>query len=166
MAQDSRNWINQGVSEFKAGNYAGAVADFQKAVDADPNSATAHLYLGTAWMQQFIPGAESPENLAVAEKANNEFARTLELEPGNESAMLSIASLALNQKKWDDAQAWYQKVVAADPGNATAWYSMGFIAWSRWYPAYMGVRAGAGMKPADPGPLPAGATQGTTEGAV
>jgi TonB family protein len=30
---------------------------------------------------------------------------------------------------------------------------MGFIAWSRWYPAYGKARAGLGMRPADPGPI-------------
>ena len=69
IAQDSRNWLNQGVSQYKAGNYISAIENFQKAVDADPSFATAHLYLASAMAQQFVPGMETPENTRNAEMA-------------------------------------------------------------------------------------------------
>lgn len=162
MAQDpldTRGWINRGVTQFKSGNYPAAVAAFQRAVESDPSNLVAHLYLGTAWLQQYIPGADSLPNRTAAAAANLEFLRVLELDRGNKTAMSSLASLDMNQKKWDDAQAWYEKLVAADPGNANAWYSMGFIAWSRWYPAYSAARQSLEMKPADPGPLTPGAAK-------
>ncbi len=77
----------------------------------------------------------------------------LDLEPANKVALASMGSLLLNQKKWDEAQQWYEKVTAVDPYNADAYYSMGFIAWSRWYPDYSKARAGLGMRPEDPGPI-------------
>lgn len=162
MAQDpvdTRGWINRGVAQFKSGNYPAAVAAFQRAVESDPSNLTAHLYLGTAWMQQFVPGADSPQNGTAAAAANLEFLRVLELDRGNKTAMAYLASLNVNQKNWDEAQAWCEKLVAADPGDANAWYSMGFIAWSRWYPAYSAARRSLEMKPADPGPLPPGAAK-------
>jgi tetratricopeptide (TPR) repeat protein len=130
---DLRGWLNRGVQEFKEARYPEAVAAFERAVALDPSNLSAQLYLGTAYMQQFIPGAESPENLRVAEAAKGRFLRVLELEPSNKVALASIASLFLNQKRWDEAQQWYEKLTAADPLNADAYYSMGFIAWSRWY---------------------------------
>jgi TonB family protein len=162
MAQDpidAQGWLNRGVEAFKSANYPGAVAAFQKAVDADSTNVTARLYLGTAWMQQYIPGAESAGNMAAAEAAAREFLWVLGMDPGNRTAMAYLASLSLNQKKWDDAQALYEKLLAADPRNEQAWYSLGYIAWSRWYPAYMEARQSMGMKPQDPGPLPAGAVK-------
>jgi TonB family protein len=156
---DARGWINRGVQEFKAANYPKAVEAFQHAVDSDPSNVTAHLYLGTAWMQQYIPGAESFENNQAAAAAGREFLKVLDTDPGNKTAMAYLGSLNVNQKKWEEAQGWYQKLAAADPGNATAWYSMGFIAWSRWYPAYGLARASLGMKLEDPGPMPSGAVK-------
>jgi len=91
--------------------------------------------------------------------ANREFLKVLDIDPANRTAMGSLASLSLNQKNWDQAEEWYRKLVAADPGNAQAWYSLGFIAWSRWYPAYGAARVSLGMTPADPGPLPPGAVK-------
>ena len=150
---DSRGWLNQGVQEFRAERYPQAVAAFERAAAMDPANVVAQLYLGTAYMQQVIPGAESPENLRLAEAARAHFQRVLDLERSNKVALASMASLSLNQKKWDDAQQWYEKLIAADPNNADAYYSMGFIAWSRWYPAYSQARAGLGMRPEAPGPI-------------
>lgn len=157
MAQDpvdSRGWINRGVQAFREARYPEATAAFQKAVQLDPANSTARLYLGTAYMQQYIPGAESPQNKQMAQLANDEFVKVVDQDPRNIVAMSSLASLYLNQKKWDDALEWYGKLTAVDPNHADAYYSIGFIAWSKWYPAYAAARAKLGMKPQDPGPIP------------
>jgi TonB family protein len=150
---DFSGWMDRGVQEFKAAHYPAAVAAFERAVAIDPSNVSAQNYLATAHMQQFIPGVESAENARLAEAARTHFLRALDLDPSNAIAIASIASLFLNQKKWDDAQVWYEKLVAVEPHNADAYYSMGFIAWSKWYPAYSKARADLGMRPEDPGPI-------------
>ena len=45
-------------------------------------------------MVQWIPGAESPENLQFASKAKDEFLKVLEKDPNNTTALASLASLA------------------------------------------------------------------------
>jgi len=146
--------LNQGVQAFRNARYLEAVEAFQKAVAADPGLATAHLYLATAYMQQYVPGAESAANAGFDRNATDEFLRVLTLDPNNRVGIASIASLELNQKHWDEAEQWYQRLIGADPALADAYYSLGFIAWSRWYPAYTPARTDAGVKPEDPGPIP------------
>jgi tetratricopeptide (TPR) repeat protein len=97
-AQDAKELVNRGVAAFKTGRYADATAEFQKAVDADPSFVTARLYLATAYMQQYIPGADSPENQSVWFRAESEFRKVLDLDRSNKVAMASIASLNLNAK--------------------------------------------------------------------
>jgi Tfp pilus assembly protein PilF len=149
----SRDHLNKGVQAFSNAQYPEAVEHFKTAVELDPNFPTARLYLATAYMQQYIPGADSPENNKMATAAFEQFNKVLEQSPKDTVAIASIASLNLNQKKWDEAQQWYEKLTAVDPKNADAYYSLGFIAWSRWYPAYGSARAGLGMKQEDPGPI-------------
>src|SRR5271157_5979839 len=99
MAQqptDSRGWLNQGVAAFKAARYGEAIAAFQKAADLEPESVVAHLYLGTAYMQQYIPGAVSPANSDMGFRAESEFQRVLTLDASNKVAVASMASLQLN----------------------------------------------------------------------
>lgn len=149
----ARDELNKGVQAFKNAQYPVAVEHFKQAVDLDPAFPTARLYLATAYMQQYIPGAESPENTQMAKAAHDQFMKVLEQDPKNEVGIASIASLYLNQKKWDDAQQWYEKLVAINPQNAEAYYSIGFIAWSKWYPEYGKARAELGMRQEDPGPI-------------
>src|SRR5271157_5926569 len=149
----ARDQLNKGVAAFKNAQYPEAVEHFKTAVDLDPNFPTARLYLATAYMQQYIPGAESPENKQMADAAHDQFLKVLEQDPKNTVALASVASLYLNQKKWDEAEQWYNKLIAVDPKNADAYYSLGFIAWSKWYPVYGTARANLGMKQEDPGPI-------------
>jgi TonB family protein len=167
---DSRGWINKGVQEYKSARYQDASASFQRAVDLDPNNVTARLYLATAWMSQYIPGATSPDNTDIARKAEAEFNRVLQIEPANTTALTSMASFFYQQaqgmpdleqklRKLDEAAVWYEKLIAADPQNKEAYYSLGVIDWVKWYPAWMRVRADLGMRPEQPGPLPGPARQ-------
>jgi Tfp pilus assembly protein PilF len=149
----SRDQLNKGVTAFKNAQYPEAVEHFKTAVELDPNFPTARLYLATAYMQQYIPGADSPENNKMSQAAYDQFQKVLEADAKNTVAIASIASLYLNQKKWDEAQQWYEKLTAVDPQNKEAFYSLGFIAWSKWYPAIGTARANLGMKQEDPGPL-------------
>jgi tetratricopeptide (TPR) repeat protein len=149
----SRDQLNKGVQAFKNAQYPEAVEHFKQAVELDPSFPVARLYLATAYMQQYIPGADSPENNQMADAAHEQFLKVLEQTPKDKTAIASIASLYLNQKKWDDAQQWYEKLIAVEPNNADAYYSIGFIAWSKWYPAYGTARANLGMKQEDPGPI-------------
>ena len=64
----------------------------------------------------------------------------------NSIAIASIASLYLNKKDWANARRWYAKLIAVDPSNKDAYYSLGFIAWSEWYPAYNRERMALNMK--------------------
>ena len=146
--------LNRGVAAFKTGHYPQAVEFFQQAVSLDPNALNPHLYLATALMSQWIPGAESPENNAFARSAETEFKRVLEFDPINQTALASLASLAYNAHKFDEAMDWYKRLATVSPTNKEAPYSMGVIAWAKWYPALMTARVGLHMKPEDPGPLP------------
>ncbi len=148
-----RDHLNKGVQAFKDAQYPLAVQEFKAAVELDPTFATARLYLATAYQEQYIPGAQSPENDLMADTALAEFRQVLQLDPGNTTVMAYIANFYLNEKKFDDAEQWYKKLIAADPPNADAYYRLGFIAWSKWYPVYAQARASLGMKPEDPGPI-------------
>ncbi len=160
-AQDPREILNRGVTAFKSARYAEAAADFQQAVDLDPSFVTARLYLAAALMQEYIPGAQSPENNALWQRADAEFRAVLASDPANKVALASIASLNLNARRWDEAADWYRKLLNADPNNAGAYYSLAFITWSQWYSEYTKARAALGMKPADPGPIPDAAVRST-----
>src|ERR1039457_200819 len=93
----SRDQLNKGVSAFKSAQYPEAVEHFKNAVQLEPDFAVARLYLATAYMQQYIPGANSPENNQMAQAAHDQFMLVLEKDSKDKVAIASIASLYLNQ---------------------------------------------------------------------
>ena len=134
--------LNRGVGAFKEAEYAKAVDHFRTAV-----------YMASAYMQQYIPGAEAPENQAMAAAAKRQFDKDLEQEPDNELAMASLASLCFNQKKLDEATTWYKRLILVRPDNKEAFYTMGVIAWTRSLGPIGEARQKLGMKPDEPGPI-------------
>ena len=160
----SRDQLNRGVQAYRSAKYADAVEFFKTAVNLDPTNLNGRLYLATAYMTQYIPGAESPENLQLAKQAKEEFMKVLEKDPNDKTALASLASLSYQQaqgmpdleqklKKLDEAKEWYLKLIAADPQNKEGFYSLAVIDWVKWYAAWMKSRADLGMKPEEPGPI-------------
>ncbi len=161
---EARDNLNKGVQAFKNAKYADAVEFFKRAIELDPTYPTAKLYLATAYMSQYIPGAESPENLAYAENAAKYFLEVLNEDPKNTTAIKSLASLAYQQSsgaptteeklaRLDKAAEWNRRLVEVDPKEKEAYYSLGVIAWAKFYPVWMAARNKLGMKPDEPGPL-------------
>lgn len=149
----ARDELNKGVQAFRNGAYPAAVEHFKTAIALDPSYPVARAYLATSYMMQYIPGAESEENLRMAKAAHDEFLKVLEQDPKNANAMLAIAQLYFNQKKLDEAEVWYKKAIEVNPNDKTAYYTLGVIAWTKTFQPRMKARADLGMKPEDPGPL-------------
>lgn len=160
----ARDHLNKGVQAFRSAKYNVAVDHFRQAVDLDPEYTAPRLYLATAYMSQYIPGAESAENQQNAQAAEQEFLKVLEREPKNELAIESLASLHYNSaqgnqpldrkvKRLDEADKWYAKLAEVSPSNKVAYYSRGVIMFGKYYPAVQAARQQLGMKPDDPGPI-------------
>jgi len=160
----SRDLLNRGVEAYKATHYAEAADYFKQAAALDPTNMNGRLYLATSYMTQYIPGAESPENMQLAKEAKEEFLKVLDQDKNNTLALESLASLSYNQaqgmpdldakfKKLDEAKEWYLKLIAADPKKQTGFYSLGVIDWLKAYPVRMTARSKLGMKPEEPGPI-------------
>jgi tetratricopeptide (TPR) repeat protein len=161
---ESRDNLQRGITAFKNAKYADAAILFRRALDLSPGSTTARLYLATAYTNQYIPGVDSPGNLALARNAIENFQKVLEADPKNATAIESIASLYYLQSQGtprieeklghlEDARLWYQRLAEVSPSKKEAFYSLGVIAWAEWYPDWNNARTRAAMKPDTPGPL-------------
>jgi tetratricopeptide (TPR) repeat protein len=104
-------------------------------------------------MTQYIPGADSPENKQFAQSAFEQFSKVLEANPRNLLATQSIANIYFQQKDWDQAEEWNRKVVEIDPNSKEAYYTLGVLAWTRFFVVDRQARKGLAMKPEEPGPL-------------
>jgi tetratricopeptide (TPR) repeat protein len=152
----ARDNLNKGVNSFRSGQYTAAADDFKTAIDLDPDLSSARLYLATAYMTQWVPGSEAPDNVRNMNSALQEFQTSLgsNLDAKNKLiAMQSLASIYYQKKDYPQAESWNKKVIAADPKNKEAYYTLGVIAWSEFVPSWREARSTQGIKPEDPGPL-------------
>jgi tetratricopeptide (TPR) repeat protein len=146
----ARDQLNKGVKSYKDNHYEEAIDHFQKAVQLDPGLINARMYLATAFVSQYIPGVDSPDNLRTAQQAIDEYQRVIDANPSREQKVNSakgIAYLYLNMKKWDDAKKYYRMASELDPNDPEPYYSIGVIDWTACYQPRMEERAKMGMKP-------------------
>lgn len=142
----ARDQLNKGVQAYKAGQYEQAINHFQSAVKYDPTLGNARLYLATALMQQCVPGVDSPDNNRVCNQAVDEFKYQLSQDPKSTGAMKGIAALYFNMKKLDDAKEYHKKVIALQPSDAEAYYSVAVIDWTEAYKNDLEARSSVGMQ--------------------
>jgi tetratricopeptide (TPR) repeat protein len=146
----ARDQLNKGVTAYKNAKYEEAIDHFQQAVAFDPTLINAKMYLATAYAQQYIPGADTPDNNKMAEQAIEQYKQVLAMNPDRErkvNAAKGIASLYFNQKNFEEAKKYNRMVSDIDPNDPDAYYSIGVIDWTACYAPRMEERAKLGLKP-------------------
>ncbi len=141
----ARDQLNKGVEAFKTAHYEDAIGHFQQATELDPSLPMARLYLATAYAQQVVPNLQTPDNMKQANLAIQNFQKVLQEDPGNINALKGIASLYLNTQQFDKAKEYQNKVLAIDPSDASAQYTIGVIDWTVAYKNSIPVRQSFGL---------------------
>jgi tetratricopeptide (TPR) repeat protein len=140
----SRSELNKGVQAFKNKDYEVAVGDFQNAIKLDEKSEVAKLYLATAYAYQVVD-SDKPDNVALAQKALDAFQQVLAKDPNDLTALKQVASISRNIHRMDDAKAYERKVIAVDPNDAEAYYTIGVVDWMQAYKTAVATLAADGL---------------------
>jgi tetratricopeptide (TPR) repeat protein len=130
---EARTELNKGVAAFRAANYEAATLHFSNVVRLDPELKVGHLYLATAYSEQYVPGVETETNLDFANHALEQYAIVLQRDSANVTAIKSIAFLQMQLKHFSEAKEGYKKAVALDPTDPETFYSVGVVDWSMVY---------------------------------
>src|SRR5579863_400233 len=152
FAQAGAGSMSAGIDAYDCGNYEVAIEHFHKALQLNPELTKAHLYLAHAYAAMYVPGADSAENLAFAEKSMAEFQRVLHSKPSPEQqteVVRSLASINFSMKNFDLASNFYQQLLNLDPGDATAYFSLAVIDWMQAYKPDQELRSSMALKPTD-----------------
>ena len=145
-----------GVQAYKQSRFGEAIQHFEKCVALAPENTNAHLYLATAYAQQFIPGADSPENNRMAERAIDQYQHVLDGKPVPSARINStkgIAYLYLQMNQLDDSKKYYLMALDLDPDDPENYYSISALDWAICYRPRQEERAKLGMQPDDSLPV-------------
>jgi len=141
----ARDHLNKGVEAYKSAHYEEAIGHFQKGTQLDPNLPMAKTYLATALAQNVVPGMDSADNINTANQAIALFKEVLVKNPTDVNSMKQIAGIYFSIKKLDDAKEWQKKVLAVDPKDPEAAYTVGVIDWTQAHENTLKALQGAGL---------------------
>ena len=141
----ARDQLNKGVESYKAARYAEAIGHFQKATELDPSLPMAKSYLATALAQNVVPGLTTPDNLKNAQQAIGIFQEVLNKEPKDVNSLKQIAAIYFSIKNFDPAKEYQKRVLAVDPKDPEAAYTIGVIDWTLAHENTLKALAGANM---------------------
>jgi Tfp pilus assembly protein PilF len=161
--ETAQKWLEKGAQAFANMRMAEAAQDFQKAVEADPQSVKAQLSLGVIYLFQYQNGvAEQPDelekrraqiaeqNATNAARAEEHLKQAVQLDPRYEPAMEYLAALyfwwrdaagELRERR-DDARHWYARIAEFNPQHRYAQYACGVIDYEK---AFVLIRSTAGF---------------------
>jgi TonB family protein len=89
-AEEARKELNLGARAYRAGRFAEAEQRFRRALELDPTQKNAQLFIARAVQQQYKPGVQTPENIALGEKAVAAYQEVLAKDPGNDDVYKAI----------------------------------------------------------------------------
>lgn len=92
-AATARTELNEGARAYKDGRFDEAEQHFRRALELDPTQKNAPAFIARAVQQQYKPGVETPENVAIAERAVAAYQDILSKDPQNDDAYKAILSL-------------------------------------------------------------------------
>lgn len=95
--------LSEGARAYKEGRFPEAEQHFRRALELDPTQKNAQLFLARALQQQYKPGDETPENVAVGERAAVAYQDVLNKDPQNEDAYKAMVFLYGQMKREDKA---------------------------------------------------------------
>ena len=126
----ARDSLNKGVKKFTEQKYEDAAKYFEQSIQLDPEFHVARMYLATTYTSQFVPNSPDPKSLKMGERAITTFMDVIEADKEGKSkinAMLSIASLYYQMKKYGESKEWCRKIQQLEPNNAEALYRIAVI---------------------------------------
>jgi tetratricopeptide (TPR) repeat protein len=145
----ARDELNKGVQAYKQSKFEQAIEHFKNATDRDPQLTVARLYLATAYVAQYVPGNDTPENNRFANGAIDQFKKVLESNEGAKSTRVlstkGLASLYFNMKDFEQAKMYDKKAIELDPNDPENYYSVSVVDWTQSYVPRQEARARLGL---------------------
>lgn len=102
----AKNQLNEAARAYHDGHFDEAEGYSRRALELDPNSKTAPLFIARSIHAQYRPGVQAPENIVKANEAIQAYQRILERDPKSDEAYKAIAYLYGATKEDEKLRSW------------------------------------------------------------
>lgn len=132
----AKNALNEGAKAYRAGEFAEAEEKFRAAYELDPTQKNAPLFIARSVQQQYKPGVQTPENLAVGERAVSAYQEILNANPANEDAYKAIVFLYGQMKRDEKVNELLMQRASSGPNEKAKSEALTILASKQWQCAY------------------------------
>ncbi|MHC5927506.1 tetratricopeptide repeat protein [Nostoc sp.] len=112
--EEAEIWFNQGYEQYMAGDFVGAIASYDRAIEIKPDN-------DSAWYNRGI----TLDNLGRFEEAIASYDRAIEIKPDNDSAWINRGITLDKLGRFEEAIASYDRAIEIKPDNDSAWINRG-----------------------------------------
>lgn len=116
MAEQSRNWLQEGYAHSQAARWLEAAACYRNALMDNPNIPEAHYSLGFAL-----------QALGRRDDAIAAYLNAAVLKPDFAPAHNNLGNIMMSQNRFKEAEECYRKALAADPDLPQAQFNLGLV---------------------------------------
>lgn len=102
----AKNELNEAARSYREGQFVIAEQHSRKALELDPDSKAAPLFIARTIHAQYRPGVAAADNIAKAREAIEAYRQILQNDPQNEEAYRAIAFLYERIKEDDKLREW------------------------------------------------------------
>lgn len=136
----AKDRLNEGARAYNKGNYIEAEKLFKESIDASPDFPQAQIFYAASLRAQFVPHADSTENLAIGNKAIDAYRDVIKTSPNPkdiDAAHALIADLFDGLEKKDEHREWVLKRIQlpgqADDIRSQSYYTLAVGYWDESY---------------------------------
>lgn len=102
----AKNQLNEAARAYHDGHFEEAEQYSRRALELDPDSRSAPLFIARTLHAQYKPGVQAPENILKANEAVQAYQKILDKDPKNEEAYKAIAYLYGATKEDEKLRSW------------------------------------------------------------
>ena len=132
----AKNALNEGARAYRDGRFPDAEDKFRTAYELDPSQKNAPLFIARAVQQQFKPGVQTPENLALGERAVAAYQDILNREPANDDAYKAIVFLYTQMKRDEKVNELLTQRAGSGPNPTAKAEALTILASKQWQCSY------------------------------
>ena len=132
----AKNALNEGARAYRDGRFPDAEAKFREAFDLDPSQKNAPLFIARAVQQQYKPGVNTPENVAVGERAVAAYQDILNRDPQNDDAYKAIIFLYGQMKRDEKVNELLMQRAGSGPNPTSRAEALVVLASKKWQCSY------------------------------
>ena len=132
----AKNALNEGARAYKDGRFPDAEEKFRTAYELDPTQKNAPVFIARAVQQQYKPGVQTPENLAVGERAVAAYQDILSRDPANDDAYKAIVFLYTQMKRDEKVSELLTQRASSGPNPKAKAEALTILASKQWNCSY------------------------------